>query len=194
VSSIRWVRSVARISALLALLLGADDLDVSATNGLIFGGGPGAFISLAAAETAVTPDASPQTAPRVHPGGTLSGLFSSGGWLGGFAAGFLGSGVLGLLFGRGVIAGLGGVGGVASYIGLLCQIVLLAMLCRLFWMLWRGGDTTGVAALSPRQLADPYLRSRDDLHGSFDAGVHAETEQKTGSRSEEIAAPPSGRG
>jgi hypothetical protein len=193
VSSLRWVRSVARISALLALLFGADDLDVPAANGLIFGDGPGAFISFAAAETAVTPDASPRAVTPTHSGGTLSGLFSNGGWLGGFAAGFLGSGVLGLLFGRGVIAGLGGIGGVASYVGLLFQIVLLAMLCRLFWTLWRSGAPTGAAALSSRQLADPYLRSRDDLHGSLDVGG-SDTERETGSRSEEIPAPRGGRG
>lgn len=162
-----------------------------AANGLIFAGGPGTFISFAAAETAITPGASPQTVTPAHPGGTLSGLFSNGGWLGGFAAGFLGSGVLGLLFGRGAIAGLGGIGGVASYVGLLCQIVLLAMLCRLFWTLWRSGAATGAAALSPRQLADPYLRSRDDLHGNLDASG-GDTERETGSRSEEIPAPHGG--
>ena len=191
-SSIRWVRSVARISALLALLFGADDLDVRAANGLSFGGGHSAFISFAAAEAAVTTDAPEQTVPRVHSGGTLSGLFSRGGWLGGFAAGFLGSGVLGLLFGRGVI---GGLGGVASYAGLLCQVVLLAMLCRLFWTLWRSGDAARVAGLSPRQLADPYLRSRDDLHGSFDAGDDgSETKEQTGGRSAEVTSPQGRRG
>jgi len=166
VSSIRWVRSVARLTALLALLFGADDLDVRMANGLCVGGCSSAFISAAAA-AAVTPNPSGQGTQQVNSGGTLSGLFSRGGWLGGFAAGFLGSGVLGVLFGRGLV---GGLGGMASYVGLLCQIVLLAMLCRLIWTLWRGGDMAGAAALSPRQLADPYLRSRDDLHSGFDHG------------------------
>ena len=177
---------------MLALLFGADALDVRAANGLSFGGGPSAFIAFAAAEPVVTPSAPAQTVPRSHSGGTLSGLFNRGGWLGGFAAGFLGSGVLGLLFGRGVIAGLGGIGGVASYVGLLCQIVLLAMLCRLFWTLWRSGDAAGAAALSPRQLADPYLRSRDDLHSGLDASGGAETEQATGAHSAEVTAPRGG--
>lgn len=166
-SSIRWLRSVARLTALLALLFGADDLDVRVADGLWIGGGSSAFISVAAAATAVSPNASAQGAQPISSGGSLSGLFSRGGWLGGFAAGFLGSGVLGVLFGRGLI---GGLGGIASYVGLLCQIVLLAMLCRLIWTLWRGGDMAGAAAMSPRQLADPYLRSRDDLHSGFDHG------------------------
>jgi predicted lipid-binding transport protein (Tim44 family) len=186
VSSIHWVRSVARLTAVLALLFGADDLDVRAANGMNFGGGSSAFISIAA--TAVTPEAPAQAAPPAGSGGTLSELFSRGGWLGGFAAGFLGSGVLGVLFGRGLI---GGLGGAASYAGLLCQIVLLAMLCRLIWTLWRGGDMAGAAALSSRQLADPYLRSRDDLHGSFDAGGSsgAEAAREPGTHSAEVTSP-----
>jgi hypothetical protein len=184
VSSIRWLRSVARLTALLALLFGADDLDVRVANGLRIGDGSGAFFSMAAAATAVTPNESTQGARPINSGGTLSGLFSRGGWLGGFAAGFLGSGVLGILFGRGLI---GGLGGIASCVGLLCQIVLLAMLCRLIWTLWRGGDMAGAAAMSSRQLADPYLRSRDDLHSGFDHGnsrVDA-TERETGTGSAE---------
>jgi hypothetical protein len=167
----------------LALLFGADDLDMRAANGLNFGGGSSAFfISIADAATVATPDTRAQAARPANSGGTLSELFSRGGWLGGFAAGFLGCGALGVLFGRGLI---GGLGGVASYVGLLCQIVLLVMLCRLIWTLWRGGDTAGAAALSPRQLADPYLRSRDDLHSGFGGGGGPAIERETGAGSAE---------
>ena len=195
-SSIHWVRSVARLTAVLALLFGADDFDVRAANGLNYGGGSSAFfISIADAATVATPDTRAQAALPANSGGTLSGLFSRGGWLGGFAAGFLGCGALGVLFGRGLI---GGLGGVASYVGLLCQIVLLVMLCRLIWTLWRGGDTAGAAALSPRQLADPYLRSRDDLHSGFDAGGGGgpAIERETGacSAKSEITSPRGGHG
>jgi hypothetical protein len=195
VSSIHWVRSVARLTALLALLFGADDLDVRATNGLNYGGGSSAFISIANAATIMTSDAPSRAAPLNNSGGTLSELFSRGGWLGGFAAGFLGSGVLGVLFGRGLI---GGLGGVASYVGLLCQIVLLVMLCRLIWTLWRGSHMAGAAALSPRQLADPYLRSRDEFHSGFDAGGSGspaiERETGAGSAEPEVTSPRGGRG
>ncbi len=194
-SSIRWLRSVARITALLALLFGADDLDARVANGLCAGACSGAFVSVAAAATAAAPSSSVQRAQPIGSSGSLSGLFSRGGWLGGFAAGFLGSGLLGVLFGRGLI---GGLGGVASYTGLLCQIVLLAMLCRLIWTLWRSGDTAGAAALSPRQLADPYLRSRDDLHSGFDHGYSrdpaTERETSTGSAGPEVTSPRGGHG
>ena len=181
---------------MLALLLGADDLDICPANSLSFVGGSSAFISSAAAETAIKATAPAPRVTRGNTGGTLSELFNRGGWLGGFAAGFLGSGLLGLLFGRGVIAGLGGVGGIASYVGLVCQLVLLAMFCRLFWTLWRSDNPAGAAALSPRQLADPYLRSRDDLHGSFDTSGDnaAESERNKGDHSAEITASRGGRG
>lgn len=194
-SSIRWVQAVARVTALLALLFGADGFDARLANGLSAGGGSHAFVSIAAAATAITPEAPTQATPPANSGGTLSGLFSRGGWLGGFAAGFLGSGVLGVLFGRGLI---GGLGGVASYVGLLCQIVLLAMLCRLIWTLWRGGDTAGAVALSPRQLADPYLRSRDDLHTGLDSGGNGGSAEEgtsgPGSAEPEVSSPRGGHG
>jgi hypothetical protein len=150
-----------------ALLIGADDADVSLADGLSFGaGGIGAFMMLASAATAETVVARPipalaQGGPQTYPGGSLTGLFQSGGWLGSFAAGFLGSGLLGLLFGRGLV---GELGSVPSYLGLIVQLALLIALCRLIWTRWSGGGAAGAAVRSPRQLADPYLRSRDDLH------------------------------
>jgi predicted lipid-binding transport protein (Tim44 family) len=107
-----------------------------------------------------------QVRPETFPVGSLSGLFNRGGLLGGFAAGFLGCGLFGMLFGRGLF---GGLGGAPSYCGLFVQLALVAMLCWLIWTRWRGGESADLAALSPRQLADPYLRSRDDLRARFDA-------------------------
>jgi predicted lipid-binding transport protein (Tim44 family) len=106
-----------------------------------------------------------QVGPETFSGGSLNGLFNRGGLLGGFAAGFLGCGLFGILFGRGLF---GDLGGAPSYLGLFVQLTLLALLCWLIWTRWRGGDAADLAALSPRQLADPYLRSRDDLRARFD--------------------------
>ena len=93
-------------------------------------------------------------------GGSLQGLFNRRGLVGGFAAGFLGAGLLGLVFGPGLF---GELGSVASYLGLAFQLVLIAMFCRLLWT-WRSGrHAPSFAGLSPRQLADPYLRSRTGL-------------------------------
>jgi hypothetical protein len=157
-------------------------------NGLSFGASGSSvfvlFASAAAAETALGHGSiTAQAGAQIYPGGSLDGLFKSGGLLGGFAAGFLGSGLLGLLFGRGLI---GGIGGVPSYLGLLFQLALLALLCRLIWTRWRSSDATGGAALSPRQLADNYLRSRDDLHSldvsaGEDDRIEADSPRVTGS-------------
>jgi hypothetical protein len=168
----RRVQIVARFAALTAvLLIGADETDAQLADGLSFIPGSGVFTLLPSATAAESPAlrhaplATAQAGPQTYPGGSLSGFFNGGGLLGEFAAGFLGSGLLGLLFGRGL---LGGLDSIPSYLGLICQLALLAALCRLIWARWRAGDAGGLGALSPRQLADPYLRSRDDLHAGLD--------------------------
>ena len=92
--------------------------------------------------------------------GTLGELFNRPGLLGGFAAGFLGAGLLGLFFGRGLFGELGSAG---SVLGLIFQLALVLMLCRLIWTRWSGRNQRAFTGLSPRQLADPYLRSRHEL-------------------------------
>jgi hypothetical protein len=166
VSFVRWVQNVARFAALTAaLLLGADDSDAQLAEGVSFGSGASIFDSIAAETEMRHAPVLAQAAPQTYPGGSLSGLFNRGGLLGGFAAGFLGCGLLGLLFGRGLF---GELGGVASYTGLIVQLALLALLCRLIWTRWRADDAAGATPRSPRQLADAYLRSRDDLHAGLD--------------------------
>jgi len=164
--SLRWLQTLARIVALTAtLLVGADEADAR-VGGSLDVALPDAPIrtSLAAADGGLVHRTAVAQLPA--PGGSLSDLFHRGGLLGGFAAGFLGSGVLGLLFGRGLF---GGLSGVPSYLGLLFQLALIVMLGRLIWSRWHGVDFAGVAGLSPRQLADPYLRSRDDVHAGLDS-------------------------
>ena len=149
-----------------ALLVGADDADARVV-GDVNVASPAALVraSLVVADRSLGRRGI-ALAQVPSSGGSLSDLFHRGGLLGGFAAGFLGSGLLGLLFGRGLIDGLGGV---PSYLGLLFQLALIVMLCRLIWSRWHGVDLVGVAGLSPRQLADPYLRSRDDVHAGLDS-------------------------
>jgi predicted lipid-binding transport protein (Tim44 family) len=57
-----------------------------------------------------------------------------GGLLGGLAAGFIGAGLFGLLFGHGF---MGGLGGFASIIGLLLQVGLVIIVARLAWAWWQ---------------------------------------------------------
>jgi len=159
---------------MVVLLLGADESDARPADGVDPGRGElGAFAAsplMVAAGNGADALALRMRAQVVPPfqGGSLSGLFNRGGILGGFAAGFLGSGLLGLLFGRGLTNELSGV---PSYLGLLFQIALLLMLARLIWTRWRSDDALSPAGLSPRQLADPYLRSRDDLYAPIDPSI-----------------------
>ena len=153
----------------LALLMGADEADALLAEGLTIDGGSAAVVptSIIAGAASTANSQLPVTlaqAGSIYPSGTLDGLFSHG-VLGGFAAGFLGCGVLGVLFGRSLF---GDLGGVASYLGLLFQLALLVMLFRLIWTRWFGRDALNFAAPSTRQLADPYLRSRNDLYPGAD--------------------------
>src|SRR3974390_2090628 len=75
-----------------------------------------------------------QAGPSATHSGTLNGLSSRHDMFGGFAAGFLGAGFLGLVFGHGMF---GALGGMASLLGLLFQFVLVALLGWLVWMQFR---------------------------------------------------------
>jgi predicted lipid-binding transport protein (Tim44 family) len=54
--------------------------------------------------------------------------------LGGLAAGFLGAGLFGLLFGHGFF---GGMAGLASVLGLMLQIVLIVIIARMLFAWWQ---------------------------------------------------------
>jgi hypothetical protein len=98
-------------------------------------------------------------------GGSLGGLFNRPGLVGGFSAGFLGAGVLGLIFGHGMTSELTGT---ASFLGLIFQITLILMLARLFWTWWRADRTAGFVDMSPRELADAYGRLRNEALPDID--------------------------
>jgi predicted lipid-binding transport protein (Tim44 family) len=63
------------------------------------------------------------------------GMFSRPGLLGGLAAGFLGAGLLGLMFGQGLF---GNLGGLAAFLGLALQIGLIALVGWFLLRLWRS--------------------------------------------------------
>jgi hypothetical protein len=161
----RW--PLATLTALvLGLLLWTEDADARFEGGSSFGGDD-AFLSfpagaiVAADLTAFEEELSlPSVTQQAYPGGSLGGLFNRPGLIGGFAAGFLGAGLFGLLFGHGVV---GELSGVASALGLLFQLALIFMLARLIWIWWRDDKADALAALSPRQLADAYGRTRNEV-------------------------------
>jgi predicted lipid-binding transport protein (Tim44 family) len=97
-----------------------------------------------------------------RPSGLGGGFFNRPGLLGGLAAGFLGAGLFGLLFGHGLF---GGLGGMASFLGLLLQVGLVLIVGRLIWSWWQSRHAPAFAGLSPRQLADAYGSARPEFTG-----------------------------
>jgi predicted lipid-binding transport protein (Tim44 family) len=159
---LRMLAAYAAVAA--ALLLGVEDAGARLEGATSFGkSGLRDFMFTPVEASALTTTAvldHAATGPPANPGGSLGGLFSRPGLVPGFSAGFLGAGLLGLVFGHGLF---GGLNGVASLFGLMLQLALLVMLARLIWSWWHGRDAPAFAGLSPRQQAEAYLRSRNDL-------------------------------
>jgi predicted lipid-binding transport protein (Tim44 family) len=161
----RWFRSLATLAALtIALLICGEEAEARLQGGLDFDrSGAWLFMPEPIADAAPILVAAldrPAAGQPAHPGGSLGGLFNRPGLLAGFAAGFLGAGLLGLVFGQGMF---GGLGGVASFLGLIFQLALVLLLVRLIWTWWSGRNAPAFAGLSPREQAEAYLRSRNEL-------------------------------
>jgi predicted lipid-binding transport protein (Tim44 family) len=73
----------------------------------------------------------------------MGGFFNRPGFLGGLFTGFLGAGLLGMLFGHGF---LGGLGGFASMLGLLLQIGLIVIIGYLVWTWWQRRNQPALAS------------------------------------------------
>jgi len=183
-SPARWLRSIATFAVLaLSLVIWAQQADARLKSEWSFGGsGIRALMSLPIASTILGDwagfgDSMPVYAAQpTSPGGTLIGLFSRPGLIGGFAAGFLGAGLLGLVFGHGMA---GGLNSVAAFLGLIFQLALVVMLGRLIWTWRHGGNAAAFENLSPRQLADAYGRPRNEKLPDVDLPVSAEMLGKT---------------
>jgi predicted lipid-binding transport protein (Tim44 family) len=76
------------------------------------------------------------------------------GMLGGLAAGFLGAGLLGMLFGGGMFSGLGGI---SSIIGLILQIGLVIIVVRLAMKWWqrRNAPAAAYSGATPAAAVGP---------------------------------------
>jgi predicted lipid-binding transport protein (Tim44 family) len=157
VPRVRWLRPlVAFFFITVGLLLWVDEADARLAARFVAG-----VRAIGLSEpvfAAHQEDISPCAAQPAYPAGSLGGLFSRPGLIGGFAAGFLGAGVFGLLFGHGLI---GELSGMSSILGLVFQFALLFALGWLIWAWWRADREAAAAQLSPRQLADAYERDRD---------------------------------
>jgi predicted lipid-binding transport protein (Tim44 family) len=153
----RWLTAFIAIAAVFVLMTA----DAHARAGGGFSGGSRGMRTFSAPpSTPTAPTAAPIQNSMTQPGGAASigqagarpGLFGGrgfgGGLLGGIAAGFLGAGLFGLLFGQGFF---GGMAGFASIIGLLFQVVLVVIVARLIFAWWqrRNAPAPAYAAARP---------------------------------------------
>jgi predicted lipid-binding transport protein (Tim44 family) len=163
---VRWLRSLLAFAVLMfGFLLCSDEAGAQLTARIRLADGSPIGLSRPTAVETREEEASPCAAQPVYPVGSLGGLFNRPGLIGGFAAGFLGAGVFGVLFGRGAI---GELSGVSSIFGLLFQLGLLLLLARLIWTWWRADKAAAAVDLSPRQLADAYGRTRNEALPEID--------------------------
>ncbi|NVN84675.1 MAG: TIM44-like domain-containing protein [Rhodopseudomonas sp.] len=87
------------------------------------------------------------------------------GMLGGLAAGFLGAGLLGMLFGGGMFSGLGGL---SSIIGLVLQIGLIIIVVRLAMSWWQRRNAATASPAYASTAAGPG--AAPSPHNSFGSG------------------------
>jgi predicted lipid-binding transport protein (Tim44 family) len=111
--------------------------------------------------------ARPGAPAAAQPGGMFSG---ARGLLGGLAAGFLGAGLLGMLFGGGFMSGLAGF---ASFLGLLLQVGLVVLVAVLAWRWWqRRSQPQPVPASGPSlRDAEPETPPRPMGLGGLGGGL-----------------------
>ena len=157
----RYRLLIALAAIATALVFVASDANARAGGGFSGGSrGMRTFSAPAATPTAPT-TAAPIQRTITQPGSTAPlgqprpGLF--GGLFGGLAAGFLGAGLFGLLFGHGLF---GGMGGFASILGLLLQVALVVFIARLAFAWWQR-----------RQMPEPAYAAAHPATGHGFAGL-----------------------
>ncbi|WP_047309236.1 Tim44 domain-containing protein [Rhodopseudomonas palustris] len=92
------------------------------------------------------------------------------GMLGGLAAGFLGAGLLGMLFGGGFLSGLGSF---ASIIGLILQVALVVILARLAWGWWQRRNNQQAAYAAGPAAGQGPRPDGADATGPMGRATHA---------------------
>ena len=106
------------------------------------------------------------------PAATGGGFFNRPGMgmLGGLAAGFLGAGLLGMLFGGGMFSGLGGL---SSIFGLILQIGLIIIVVRLamaWWQRRHAAPASAYAGAAPGAAVGPGAQSSFRTGTGFGSG------------------------
>ena len=121
--------------------------------------------------------AQPMNRTMTQPGAAASAPAAAGGgffnrpgmgMLGGLAAGFLGAGLLGMLFGGGMFSGLGGL---SSIIGLILQVGLIILVVRLAMSWWQRRHTPASAYASAGQGTGQGPASAPPQQANFRSGM-----------------------
>src|SRR5260370_12444862 len=136
-------RKVYRVLVAAAIVAAATGFLASGADARIGGGlssgSRGSRTFAAPPSTSTSPSASPLERtvtqpnfanPRPSLAPSPGGFFGRSGLWGGLAAGFLGAGLFGLLFGHGF---MGGLGGLVSFLGLIFQLGLIAPVAMFLW-------------------------------------------------------------
>jgi predicted lipid-binding transport protein (Tim44 family) len=149
------VRAIAVIlSVALPLMLATPSADARIGGGLSSGSRGMRTFSAPPSTSTAPGTAQPFNRTLTQPGspgglGTAAGggFFNRpGGMLGGLAAGFLGAGLLGMLFGGGMF---GGLGGLSSIFGLILQIGLIIIVVRMAMSWWQRRQAPASAYAGP---------------------------------------------
>ena len=156
----RWVIALAAIATAF-VLVAADNADARAGRSSS-SGSRGSHTYSAPPSTSTAPNAAAPIqrsatqptaagastaagAPTAAGAAARPGMFG-GGLLGGLAAGFIGAGLFGMLFGHGMF---GGMGGFASILGLILQVGLVIIVARLLFSWWQRRNRPAEAYASP---------------------------------------------
>lgn len=121
----------------------------------------------------ITQPGTPGAAATAPAAAAKGGMFGGArGMLGGLAAGFLGAGLLGMLFGNGFLSGLGSF---AAMLGFIAQIILVVIVARLALNWWRrrnAAPADGPAGV-PMNFEAPSGAGAQPAGGQFGAGFGA---------------------
>jgi len=179
----RALAVVAIVAATTGFLASGADARIGAGSSL---GSRGSRTFSAPPPTSTMPSVSPlersTTQPNFanpRPGFAPSGgFFGRSGFWGGLAAGFLGAGLFGLLFGHGF---MGGIGGIVSFLGLIFQLGLIALIAMFLWRWFQRRNEPAYAGSLYRDNPSTSLFGGLGLGGGLSSGNAA-----PGQRSDDV--------
>src|SRR5262245_14960114 len=177
----RALAVVAIVAATTGFLASGADARIGAGSSL---GSRGSRTFSAPPPTSTMPSASPleRSTPQPNfanprPGFAPSGgFFGRSGFWGGLAAGFLGAGLFGLLFGHGF---MGGLGGIVSFLGLIFQLGLVALIAMFLWRWFQRRNEPAYAGSRYRDSSTGGLFGGMGLGGGQSEGSTGARQQRS---------------